>query len=577
MSLSNGSGCRVVATALLGGVVLIGATQAREAEILKVTVGPSTTLSPAAHENCSSLAVSRTGAVAAFYPPSPGVLPKAYRVSTDGGLTWGKELASPTALGGGACSTGLREGGVIKMLGSATPVPDDPNVAKRLFFSDDFLHHETAVASVDLPGAALQTKWASFYPCFDKGKIVQLADGELLAPMYGNLEGDKEYRTMLVRSADGGLNWQYHATVAYDPQDPAPGLVGQYCGFCEPSIAQLADGRLLCIMRTQGTHLPAEYRPLYMSWSGDLGKTWTKPVPTEPHLMNIWPTLAVLDNGVVACAYGRPGFHVVFSTDDGHTWRDRVSFSHESVNDVTGQMDMVKTGPNRLLAIASMEGGTKVFPITVERVKVSPADVALSGRVRDAQDRPVPGALVELGPNRYVADSHIQPAEGTPLDRWGGAPEIKGPPALRYQSIRKANGYPTVETDTQGRFRFNSVALGETIVTVEATGYAPQYRRVTVAAELADQEFRLEAGASVCGRVVNEGGEPQPGMCVVAERSHIHTDADGFFHWAAQAPLPEHVEIRVYIRHIAGPYEKLKTTVPFALIEREPITLKKRE
>lgn len=576
MSSGDRSWCRAVAVAYLGGACVAGSTQAREAEVLKVTVGPSTTLSPAAHENCSSLAVSRTGAVAAFYPPRPGVLPKAYRVSTDGGLTWGKELASPAALGGGACSTGLREGGVIKMLGQATPVADAPDAAKRLFFSDDFLHHETAAVSVDLPGAALQTRWARFYPVFDKGKIVQLDSGALLATMYGNLEGDQQYRTLLVRSMDGGLTWRYHATVAYDPNDPDPDLVGQYCGFCEPSLAQLADGRLLCIMRTQGTHLPAEYRPLYVSWSADLGTTWTKPVPTQPHLMNIWPTLAVLDNGVVACAYGRPGFHVVFSTDAGRTWGDRVSFSHQSVNDITGQVDMVKTGPNRLLAIGSIEGGTQVFPITVERVRVSPARVALTGRVLDEQGSPIPGVLVELGPNRYVADSYIQPGEDAPLDNWGAAPVIEGPPVLRYQSIRKENGYPTVETDTQGRFRFDSVALGETIVTVEAPGYAPRYRRIRVAPELIEQEFRLRTGASVRGRVVNAGGDPLPGMCMVVERSHIHSDGDGFFHWAVEAPLPEQVDIKVY-KLYSRRYETLESTVPFSLIEREPITVKKKQ
>ena len=48
-------------------------------------------------------------------------------------------------------------------------------------------------------------------------------------------------------------------------------------------------------------------------------------------------TVAVLDNGVVACAYGRPGFHVAFSTDNGHTWRDRISFSHRGEPIILGQ------------------------------------------------------------------------------------------------------------------------------------------------------------------------------------------------------------------------------------------------
>jgi len=560
---------------------MTGAIGAEKAEILNVTVGEPTALSPAVGQNCSSLAVSRTGAVAAFYPPRPSARPEVYRVSTDGGVTWGEELRSPEILGGGACGTGLREGGVIRMCGSAAPGKTDPPAAQRIRFSDDFLHYDVEEATVSVPKAALHTKWAKFYPGFDKGKIVQLPDGDLLAPMYGDLEGDVAYRTMLVRSSDGGLTWEYYASVAYEAEDPNPELVGEFCGYCEPSLAQLADGRLVCVMRTQGTHLPAEYRPLYISWSDDVGKTWTKPVPTAPHLMNIWPTLAALDNGVLACVYGRPGFHVVFSMDGGRTWGYRVSFSHRSVNEIAGMVDMVKAGPNRLLAIGGTEEGTKVFPITVERVTVSPARVALAGRVVDEGGGPIAGARVERSPNRYVADSYTQPEEGAKLDKWGLAPEITGVPELRYQSIRDENGFATIETDGEGRFRFEAVEMGELILTVEAKGFAPRFRRVTVAPDVEPQEFRLEPGRSVRGRVVGEKGDPVPGICVVIKRSHIHTDGDGFFHWAVRSPVPDEVTVRVFRAHVhrptvgggTGGYEPLEGTLSLSQIEGQPIVL----
>ena len=551
---------------------MAGAIGAEEAEILRVSVGEPTTLSPVTHANCASLAVSRTGAVAAFYPARPSARPEVYRVSSDGGITWGGELASPKILGGGACGTALQEGGVIRMCGTAAPEATDPAAAQRIRFSDDFAHYEVARAAVSLPGAVMQERWAKFYPVFDKGKIVQLPDGGLLAPMYGNLKGDVQYRTMLVRSADGGLTWKYYATVAYQANDPNPELVGGFCGYCEPSLARLSDGRLVCVMRTQGTHLPAEYRPLYISWSSDLGKTWTKPVPTQPHLMNIWPTLAVLDNGVLACAYGRPGFYVAFSTDSGRTWRDRVSFSHLSVNDITGQVDMVKAGPNKLVAIGSMEEGTKVFPITVERVTVSPARAPLAGRVLDEGGRPIAGAIVERSPSRYVADSYVEPEKEAPLDRWGAAPLIEGAPELRYQSVRRENGFPTLETDADGRFQFEAVALGECILTVEAKGFAPRYRRVTVAPDIGPQEFRLERGRSVRGRVVNPQGDPLAGFCVVIQRSHIHTDRDGFFHWAVTSPVPDEVTVQVFKKY-AGDDESLTGTFSLSQIEQQPIVL----
>jgi len=95
----------------------------------------------------------------------------------------------------------LREGGVIKVFGLTALVEEGKLEAKWIRFTDDFLHYDIGTATAYVPDAALQTKWARFYPIFDKGKITELANGDLLAPMYGNLKEDTQYRTMIVRSA----------------------------------------------------------------------------------------------------------------------------------------------------------------------------------------------------------------------------------------------------------------------------------------------------------------------------------------------------------------------------------------
>ena len=386
------------------------AEQAEETEILKVTVGKPTLLHPQTLQNAAHLAVSRTGVVAAFYPKPP----KYYRTSTDGGITWGPEMQSPSLLSGCTAGATLREGGVLKML-----TMDDKSIGEAehhvspmageykegwftlhsmfAWFNDDFTNcDEIAPVQVYMPDA-VTTKQAhqavSWWPIFADDKMIQLANGDLLASMQGVFKGDTTCRTLLCLSSDRGHTWRYYATVSADPQDPNPELPGQYIGYAEPSIALLPNGQMICAMRTQFSHLPGEYRPLHLSWSNDLGKTWTKPVATKPHLMNICPELAVLDNGVVACEYGRPGFHVAFSIDNGHTWQDRVSFTHLSEPCITGQFDMAKAGPNKLVAIGSATGGTKVWPITVERVKVSPGEVALTGRVLDEEGKPIAGAI----------------------------------------------------------------------------------------------------------------------------------------------------------------------------------------
>ncbi len=471
-------------------------------------------------------------------------------------------------------SVGLREGGVLFMSGRAAPLKDGkPHELKsrRIVFSDDFKSFEIDTSNVSLPNAVMHTRWAKFWPVFDKGKIVLLPNGDLMATLYGDFKGDTQYRTMIVRSTDSGKSWQFHATVAYDPDDPDPQLMGGYCGFCESSLALLRDGRFLCMMRTQGTELSAEYRPMYVSWSDSQGKTWTKPVPTKPHLLNISPTLAVLDNGVVACQYGRPGFHVSFSPDNGHTWRDRISFSNLHEPLITGQYDMVKVAPNRLVAVGSDAGGTKVWPIDVERVKAGPARTELTGRVLDQAGLPIVGAKVQLGPNRYTADAWM---ESEQFDRYKLQRMPLHPPLLGYRSIAKKKSHPLTKTDTNGRFEFKGVKLVEYVLTVEANGYAPQWRHIKVGPQpqTNKQQFQLQAGRSIRGRVVDESGKPVAAACVVLDRWHIHADADGFFHWAIDAPLPKEVTVKVYKRY-DGNYGTFQQKLSPSQIAKRPIVL----
>jgi len=146
---------------------------------------------------------------------------------------------------------------------------------------------------------------------------------------------------------------------------------------------------------------------------------------------------------------------------------------------------------------------------------------------------------------------------------------------LSYLSIRKENGYPTVRTDSRGRFRFEPVKLGEYVLTVEADGYAPQHRHIKIGTEAKTQDFFLKPGRKVYKRVVDETGRPVPGACVVLNRWHTHTDTDGYFHWSVEAPVPQQVEIRVYKRY-SDQYKTLETMLPFSQIERQSIILHRK-
>ena len=295
--------------------------------------------------------------------------------------------------------------------------------------------------------------------------------------------------------------------------------------------------------------------------------------------MNISPTLATLDNGVVACQYGRPGFHVVFSLDHGHTWQDRISFSYQIEPALTGQFDLIKAGPNNLVAIGNDADGVKVWPITVERLKVSPARVALTGRVVDEQGHPIAGALVERGPNRYSVDDWVvDPLGWDKRVRHGNGhldriTPIEYLPQLSYRSIQKLNGYPTARTDEQGRYVFEDVDLGEYVLTVEGDDYAPQHRHVNVRPQPNPVDFTLKSGQLVRGQVVGTAGQPIGGVCVVLNQWHCHTDPQGYFNWSVEAPVPQQVTLQVYKKYNSQ-YETLETTVALSQLESRPITLK---
>ena len=76
------------------GFISVSVAGENETEILNITVGEPTKLSRLVNQNTASLAVSRTGVVAVFYP-KPNTGPNFYRTSTDLGRTWGKEMDAP--------------------------------------------------------------------------------------------------------------------------------------------------------------------------------------------------------------------------------------------------------------------------------------------------------------------------------------------------------------------------------------------------------------------------------------------------------------------------------------------------
>lgn len=115
---------------------------------------------------------------------------------------------------------------------------------------------------------------------------IALADGTILMPIQiaplgadgklYNPAGGYTYTQAAVlrgRWAPGRrLAWEMSAPIEADPALSTRGMI-------EPTIAPLADGRLIMVLRGSNDRKPALPGARWVSFSSDAGRTWTKPAP----------------------------------------------------------------------------------------------------------------------------------------------------------------------------------------------------------------------------------------------------------------------------------------------------------
>lgn len=218
---------------------------------------------------------------------------------------------------------------------------------------------------------------------------LRLRNGNLMATMFGNFKGDKEladgypeefnfrkYRTVVVFSSDNGKSWGNPVTVAYNRQlargtddDSSvettaivPAVTQE--GFCEADLTRAANGTIICAMRSGGRigirKAPIFPTPLYVSRSDDEGKTWTPPVPVADR--GVCPYLVTLQNGVIVCSYARPGAWLIFSDDNGESWKGAFKFGPGK-----SYVNIFEVAPNQILAIYYRDSSYVGTFFTVER------------------------------------------------------------------------------------------------------------------------------------------------------------------------------------------------------------------
>jgi hypothetical protein len=174
---------------------------------------------------------------------------------------------------------------------------------------------------------------------------IRWTNNALLAVAHTRFAHDDRDRTIFLRSDDDGRSWNFVSTVA-NPMDASWG--GE--GANEPALAALPTGELLCVMRTGGLAYggrAAHSDLMLMARSKDGGKTWEHRKMPIPGVM---PKLLMMSNGILVCAFGRPGNNLTFSLDGGHTWGREVALTAADAQ-TTGYIGIAEVSPGRLLAV----------------------------------------------------------------------------------------------------------------------------------------------------------------------------------------------------------------------------------
>jgi len=317
----------------------------RDAEI-EVIRGATEVIIPEADVVCSEAFVFRynNGDILVCTPQNRGK--GLYKRSTDGGQNWVDSPIRTAYEGGAAYQYPEPDDEVISLPGSQIK---DSDAIKKGRKSADLWEYETVLSRSNDNGLTqTQEKATIRVPQVERlvfdHSMVGFSDGSLLAAGAARFteEGDIKERTIVCRSTDRGITWNYRASVAVGNDESCPGLEG----FCEPDMLVLPDGNILCFMRTGG----GSGFPVCMSKSKDNGITWAKTRIIAD--WGVWPNAVLLENEVIALFTGRPGNWIQFSVNRGKNWVSWYEVdSAPSAHDCTHYNGLEQVAPNSLLAV----------------------------------------------------------------------------------------------------------------------------------------------------------------------------------------------------------------------------------
>jgi protocatechuate 3,4-dioxygenase beta subunit len=155
-------------------------------------------------------------------------------------------------------------------------------------------------------------------------------------------------------------------------------------------------------------------------------------------------------------------------------------------------------GPSALVDLELLDKSSQ--PIRVDLV-VSLGGGSLEGVVTNAEGEPVEDAVVATGHHDGTYDIR---SDDTVVETW----------TFRHTT-----------TDAEGRYRFGTLATGETPLAVRKPGHAPSHGSVVIERLAAQrQDVQLDRGARVMGRVTDAAGTPIEGARIQAFTEPLSED-----------------------------------------------------
>ena len=146
-------------------------------------------------------------------------------------------------------------------------------------------------------------------------------------------------------SSDNGSTWEYRGTISNPGQNKC---------FVEPHAIELADGRILGLIRVEN---PSVHFEIWKTFTSDEGRTWTK---TEPVCSGSPPHLLRLPDGTLLCSYAwrrEPyGIRAMFSRDEGATWDTDWIIRNDAWTDDLGYTSSVILSDGSVLSVYYLGG-----------------------------------------------------------------------------------------------------------------------------------------------------------------------------------------------------------------------------